>query len=121
LERILVIYADPASQRTVRQILEQAGYDVITARSGPNAMDVFHETNPGLVILDLCEQGKSGQDLCREIRANSDVPLLVLGAVGDLADVGVLLEIEADGYITKPISPGELLARVRIAMRRLIY
>jgi DNA-binding response OmpR family regulator len=120
LERILVIYDDPALQRTVGRILKQAGYDVITARSGPDAIDVFHETNPGLVVLDLCEQGKSGQDLCREIRANSDVPLLVSGAVGDLADVVELLEIEADGFITKPISPGELLGRVRTAMRRLI-
>jgi DNA-binding response OmpR family regulator len=120
LERILVIYDNPASQRTVRRILEQAGYDVITARSGRNATDVFHETNPGLVILDLGEQGKSGHDLCREIRADSDVPLLVLGA-GDLADVVVMLEIGADGYITKPISLEELLARVRTAMRRLIY
>jgi DNA-binding response OmpR family regulator len=120
LERILVIYDDPALQRTVGRILEQAGYDVITARSGHDAIDFFHETTPGLVILDLCEQGKSGQDLCREIRANSDVPLLVLGAVGDLADVVELLEIEADGFITKPISPGELLGHVRTAMRRLI-
>ena len=120
MERILVIYDDPASQRTVRRILDQAGYVVITARSSPNATEVFHETNPGLVIIDLGEQGKSGHDLCREIRADSDVPLLVLGA-GDLADVVVMLETGADGYITKPISPEELLARVRTAMRRLIF
>jgi DNA-binding response OmpR family regulator len=61
LERILVIYDDPGSELTVRRILEPAGYDVITAPCGPNAMDVFHETNPGLVVLDLCGQGKSGQ------------------------------------------------------------
>jgi DNA-binding response OmpR family regulator len=121
MERILVIYDAPGSRRTVGRILEPAGYDVITARAGPNAIEVFRKTNPGLVVLDLCEQGKSGQDLCREIRANSDVPLLVLSAVGDLADVVVLLELGADGYITKPCSPGEVLARVRTAMRRLIY
>jgi DNA-binding response OmpR family regulator len=120
MERILVIYDAPGSQRTVRRILEPAGYDVITALAGPNAIEVFRETNPGLVVLDLSERGKSGQDLCREIRANSDVPLLVC-AVSDLADVVVLLDLGADGYITKPYSPDELLARVRTAMRRLIY
>jgi CheY-like chemotaxis protein len=90
MERILDIYDAPGSQRTVRRILEPAGYDVITARADPNAIEVFRETNPGLVVLDLCERGKSGRDLCREIRANSDVPLLVC-AVSHLADVVVLV------------------------------
>jgi DNA-binding response OmpR family regulator len=81
-------------------------------------MDVFHNTNPGLVVLDVCLPRKSGQDLCRQIRGNSEsVPLLVLSAVRDVADVVLLLELGADGYMTKPFSPWEFLARVRAFMR----
>jgi DNA-binding response OmpR family regulator len=121
MERVLVIYDDPGSERTVRRILEPAGYNVITAPCGIGALDVFRGTNPGLVILDLCRSGKSSQDLCRQIRVNSDkVPLLVLSAISDVEDLVLLLELGADGYITKPFSPGEFLARVRAAMRHLI-
>ena len=117
VERILVIYDDPQSQSTVHRILEPAGYDVITAAVGPNAMGVFRAEKPGLVILDVCLPGRSGQDLCRQVRSESkNVPLLVLSAAGDLADVVLLLELGADGYMTKPFSPCEFLARVRTAM-----
>jgi CheY-like chemotaxis protein len=72
VERILVIYDDPGFERIARRILESAGYDVITAPCyGPVAMDVFHNTNPGLVVLDVCLPRKSDQDLCRQIRGNS--------------------------------------------------
>jgi DNA-binding response OmpR family regulator len=122
MERILVIYDDPRSEQTVRRILEPAGYGVITVPFGPIAMGVFQKTKPGLVVLDVCQPGKSSQDLCRRIRVNSEsVPLLVLSAVGDVPDVVLLLALGADGYITKPFSPDEFLARVRVAMRHLIY
>jgi DNA-binding response OmpR family regulator len=121
VERILVIYDDPRSERTVRRILEPAGYGVITVPFGPIAMGVFQKTKPGLVVLDVCRPGKSSQDLCRRIRVNSEsVPLLVLSAVGDVPDVVLLLALGADGYITKPFSLDEFLARVRAAMRHLI-
>ncbi len=81
-------------------------------------MDVFHNTNPGLVVLDVCLPRKSDQDPCRQIRGNSEsVPLLVLSAVRDVADVALLLELGADGYMTKPFSPWEFLARVRAVIR----
>jgi two-component system, OmpR family, response regulator MtrA len=103
----------------VRQILEPAGYDVITVSFGPIAMGVFHKTKPGLVVLDVCRPGKWGQDLCRRIRVSSErVPLLVLSDVGGVADVVLLLALGADGYIAKPFSPDEFLARVRAAMRQ---
>jgi DNA-binding response OmpR family regulator len=122
VERILVIYDDPRSAQTVRRILEPAGYGVITVPSSPIAIGVFHKTKPGLVVLDVCRPGKPGQDLCRRIRGNSQsVPLLVLSAVGDVADVVLLLTLGADGYITKPFSPDEFLARVRTAMRHSIH
>ena len=105
----------------MRRILEPAGYGVITVPFGPIAIGVFQKTKPGLVVLDVCRPGKSSQDLCRRIRVNSEsVPLLVLSAVGDVPDVVLLLALGADGYITKPFSLDEFLARVRAAMRHLI-
>jgi DNA-binding response OmpR family regulator len=121
VEKILVIYDDPRSEQTVRRILEPAGYDVITVPLAPIALGVFHKTNPGLVVLDVCRPGKSSQDLCRRIRVNSEsVPLLVLSDAGSVADVVLLLTLGADGYITKPFSPDEFMARVRAAIRHLI-
>ncbi len=118
MEKILVIYDYPRSHGTVRGILEQAGYDVITAASGPVAMNALRTIKPGLVVLDVCLPGRSGQDLCRQIRGESkNVPLLVLSAISDVADVVLLLGLGADGYITEPFSPLEFLARVRAAMR----
>jgi DNA-binding response OmpR family regulator len=121
VEKILVIYDDPRSEQTVRRILEPAGYDVITVPLTPIALGVIHQTKPGLVVLDVCRPGKSSQDLCRRIRVNSEsVPLLVLSDGGGVADVVLLLTLGADGYITKPFSPDEFMARVRAAMRHLI-
>jgi DNA-binding response OmpR family regulator len=117
---ILVIYDDPRSQLTVRvrRILEPAGYNVIAAASGHKAMNVLRIRKPALVVLDICMPGRSGQDLCRQIRRESkNVPLLVLSAIRDVAAVVLLLELGADDYITEPFSPCELLARVRVAMR----
>jgi two-component system, OmpR family, alkaline phosphatase synthesis response regulator PhoP len=120
VETILVIYDYPRSHRTmrVRRILEPAGYDVITAASGPVAMNALRTIKPGLVVLDVCLPGRSGQDLCRQVRGESkNVPLLVLSAISAVADVVLLLGLGADGYITEPFSPLEFLARVRAAMR----
>ena len=120
VETILVIYDDPRSQSTVRvrRILEPAGYDVIAAASGHKAMNVLRIRKPALVVLDICMPGRSGQDLCRQIRRESkNVPLLVLSAIRDVAAVVLLLQLGADGYITEPFSPCEFLARVRVAMR----
>ena len=115
---VLVIYDDPRSQWRVRRILEAVGYHVITAISGPGAMNVLHTKKPRLVVLDITLPGRSGQDLCRQIRAESKtVPLLVLSAIGGVADVVRLLELGADGYMAEPFSPIEFLARVRAAMR----
>ena len=122
MEKILVIYDDPRSEQTVRRILEPAGYDVITVPLTPIAPGVIQKTNPGLVVIDVCRPGKPSQDLCRRIRVNSEsVPLLVLSDGGGVADVVLLLTLGADGYITKPFSPDEFMARVRAAMRHLIH
>ena len=102
----------------MRRILEQAGYDVIAAASGSKAINVLRTRKPGLVVLDVCLPGRSGADLCRQVRGESkDVPLLVLSAIRDVAAVVLLLRLGADGYITEPFSPSEFLARVRASMR----
>jgi len=119
VERILVIYDDPGLQRTVRQILEPAGYDVTIAASDQIATDVIRTTNAGLVILDVCPPSKSTQDLCRQIRNKSEnVSILVLSPITHVEEVVLFLKLGADGYITKPFNPLEFMARVRAAMRR---
>jgi DNA-binding response OmpR family regulator len=118
VERILVIYDDPRSQWTVCRILGPPHYNVITVAYNSFAIDIFRAAKPGLVVLDVCLPGQSGQDLCRQIRSESrNVPLFVLSATKDVADVVLLLNLGADDYITKPFSPFEFLARVRGVMR----
>jgi two-component system, OmpR family, alkaline phosphatase synthesis response regulator PhoP len=119
VERILVIDADLAVQRILRRTLGNAGFEIATAGDGTKALQVFRSTTPGAVILEPRLPGKSGYDLCREIRAaDSSVPIVVLSAVNDEADKVLLLELGADDYVTKPFSSRELLARVRAALRR---
>lgn len=120
MEKILIIEDDAAVQRALRRTFETAGFDVAIAPDGAVAMDVFRATAPRIVVLDLRLPGKSGQDICREIkRESSATPILVLSAASDVLDKVLLLELGADDYVTKPFSPRELLARVRAAFRRL--
>jgi two-component system, OmpR family, alkaline phosphatase synthesis response regulator PhoP len=119
VEQILVIDDDLAVQRILRQTLEDAGFQTAVAGDGTKALQMFRTTAPGAVILELRLPGnKSGYDLCREIRASSKVPIVVLSATKDECDKILLLELGADDYVTKPFSPRELLARVRAALRR---
>src|SRR5579863_6971227 len=120
MEKILFIEDDSSVQRALRRTFETAGFDVSIASDGTSAMETFRATMPRIVILDLRLPGKSGQDLCREIKQEcSSVPILVLSAASDVLDKVLLLELGADDYVTKPFSPRELLARVRVALRRL--
>ena len=120
MDRVLAIEDDPAVQRALRRTFESAGFDITVASDGTSAMDVFRSTTPRVVILDLRLPGRSGQDICREIKRQSPgVPILVLSAASDVVDKVLLLELGADDYVTKPFSPRELLARVRAAVRRL--
>jgi DNA-binding response OmpR family regulator len=119
VKRILVIDDDPEVQQAVRRTLEPAGYDIITVAHGGIAMDTFRATMPRLVILDLRLPGKSGQDLCREIRNESaNIPILVLSAVSEERERVLLLALGADDYMTKPFSPRELVTRVDAVIRR---
>jgi len=120
MDRVLAIEDDPAVQRALRRTFETAGFDITVAADGTSAMDIFRSTTPRVVILDLRLPGRSGQDICREIKRQAPaVPILVLSAAGDVVDKVLMLELGADDYVTKPFSPRELLARVRAAVRRL--
>src|SRR6516162_163723 len=103
MDRILVIEDDPAVQRALRRTFESAGFEVNVAADGAGAMEAFRNAVPRIVILDLRLPGKSGQDVCREIkREASNVPILVLSAASDVLDKVLLLELGADDYVTKP-------------------
>ena len=118
VERILVLCDDLRRQETVGEILEPEGYDVMTIAWDPLALGIVLTANPELLIFDICLPEASGKDYCRQIRSKTTaVPLLILSAIKDVANVVQLLELGADDYITKPFSPPEFVARVRASMR----
>ena len=120
MENILLIDNDPTVIRVLRQTFAGSGFELFSAPNRSKALEVFRTTILRAVILELCLPGESGPDLYRDIRKRSaDVPILVLSSTNDELDKILLLELGADDYITKPFSPRELLARVRVAVRRL--
>ncbi len=102
----------------MRAYLEQNGFRVITASDGPQALAVFRHEQPDLIVLDLNLPQLSGLDVCRTIRRDSNVPIIMLTARVEETDRLIGLEIGADDYITKPFSPREVVARVRTVLRR---
>jgi DNA-binding response OmpR family regulator len=120
MENILLIDNDPTVIRVLRQTFAGSGFELFNAPNRSKALEIFRTTVLRAVILELCLPGESGPDLYRDIRKRSaDVPILVLSSTNDELDKILLLELGADDYITKPFSPRELLARVRVAVRRL--
>jgi DNA-binding response OmpR family regulator len=121
IERILVIEDDRAIQRALKRLFEAEDYGVHISGDGCAGLEAFRTVHPSLVILDLRLPGMPGRELCREMKEKAPhMPVIVLSAKTDVADKVLLLELGADDYVTKPFSPGELLARVRTAMRRVI-
>jgi two-component system KDP operon response regulator KdpE len=116
--RILLVDDDAAIQRSTGPLLRSRGYEVVAAETGAAALKAFAERVPDLVVLDLGLPDIEGVEVCRRMRAESQVPILVLSArTGETDKVGAL-DIGADDYITKPFGPEELLARIRVALRR---
>ncbi len=115
---ILVVDDEPKMVDLVRAYLERDGYRVAEAGDGRQALEVFRKVSPDLIVLDLMLPEMDGLEVCREIRRTSDVPVIMLTARDDDADKLIGLEIGADDYITKPFSPRELVARVRVVLRR---
>jgi two-component system response regulator RegX3 len=119
--RILVVEDEDALADTVRYNLEREGYAVTLASDGRRAIDRFHAEAPALIILDLMLPEVSGLDVCRMIRAESDVPIIMVTAKDSEADKVAGLELGADDYVTKPFSVRELISRVRANLRRTLH
>lgn len=115
---VLVVDDDASLAEMLSIVLRQEGFDSRIVGRGDVALDAFRDYKPDLVLLDLMLPGKDGIDVCKEIRAESGVPIVMLTAKGDTIDVVVGLESGADDYIVKPFKPKELVARVRARMRR---
>lgn len=114
---VLVVDDDPALAEMLGIVLRGQGFGVSFVADGGAALAAFREVRPDLVLLDLMLPGLGGVDVCRAIRAESRVPIVMLTARGDTRDVVVGLESGADDYVVKPFKPGELVARVRARLR----
>jgi DNA-binding response OmpR family regulator len=117
-DRILVVEDEPMVAEVVERYLRRDGHEVTRVADGNAAMDAFDVFSPDLVVLDLMLPGIDGMDVCRRIRARSQVPIIMLTARSDEVDKLVGLEIGADDYVTKPFSPRELAARVKTVLKR---
>ena len=116
--RILVVDDDAALSEMLTIVLRNEGFEPRICATGDRALADFREFRPDLVLLDLMLPGKDGIDVCREIRAESGLPIVMLTAKSDTIDVVVGLESGADDYVVKPFKPKELIARIRARVRR---
>lgn len=117
-EIILVVDDEPKIVKLARDYLEQGGFQVLSAADGQTALATARHERPDLVVLDLNLPQMDGLDVCRTLRRESDVPIIMLTARVEETDRLIGLELGADDYITKPFSPRELVARVRTVLRR---
>ena len=117
-ELILVVDDEPKITKLAQDYLRNGGFQVMTADDGPTALAVARHERPDLIVLDLNLPGLDGLDVCRALRRESDVPIIMLTARVEETDRLIGLELGADDYLTKPFSPRELVARVRAVLRR---
>jgi DNA-binding response OmpR family regulator len=115
---VLVVDDEPIVREVVVRYLERDGHTILEADDGNRARELVELRRPDIVVLDVMLPGMDGLELCRWIRARSDLPVILLTARGEEADRIVGLELGADDYVTKPFSPRELAARVRTVLRR---
>jgi DNA-binding response OmpR family regulator len=119
LGTILIVEDDPRMQKVLRRIFIEERYAVVVAGDGQTGLDLFRSDRPLAVVLDLILPHISGRELCQTFKQlSSEIPIVVLSAITDVADKVLLLELGADDYVTKPFSPRELTARVQAAIRR---
>ncbi len=118
MTRVLLVEDEAALSEPLDYLLTKEGYVVVVATDGPDALAKFARDGADLILLDLMLPGKAGTEVCREIRARSTVPIIMLTAKDSEVDIVVGLEIGADDYVTKPYSSRELLARIRAVLRR---
>jgi two-component system KDP operon response regulator KdpE len=117
--RILLVDDEAAIQRTVGPLLRGRGYDVEVAGTGADALRIVAARPPALIVLDLGLPDLEGTEVCRRIRRTSPIPIIILSARGEETDKVNALDLGADDYVSKPFGPEELLARIRVALRRL--
>jgi two-component system OmpR family response regulator len=117
-DQILIVDDDAEIRGLLREYLQKHGYRVATAANGRELRAAVQTTLPDLVVLDLMLPGEDGLEICRELRTDSNVPIVMLTARGDETDRIVGLEMGADDYLPKPFSPRELLARIKSVLRR---
>jgi two-component system, OmpR family, response regulator RegX3 len=118
MSRVLVVEDEESFSDALSYMLRREGYEVDVATTGPEALTAFDRTGADLVLLDLMLPGLSGTEVCRELRARSHVPIIMVTARDSEVDKVVGLELGADDYVTKPFSSRELVARIRAVMRR---
>ncbi|MBA2464648.1 MAG: response regulator transcription factor [Nocardioidaceae bacterium] len=116
--KVLVVDDDAALSEMLGIVLRTEGFDSRVVSSGDRALAEFRDYRPDVVLLDLMLPGKDGIDVCREIRAESGTPIVMLTAKSDTIDIVVGLESGADDYVVKPFKPKELIARIRARVRR---
>lgn len=116
--RILLVDDEPSLQKMLQHALEREGFQVQVAADGEEALEMYSSFEPHLIVLDIMLPKLDGTEVCRRIRSQSDVPILMLTAKDDEIDRVVGLELGADDYVTKPFAVRELVARVRAIMRR---
>ena len=117
--KVLVVDDDVKTVELVKLYLNRDGYRVLTAYDGVEALRLARESHPDLIVLDLMLPGVNGLEICRTLRVESDVPIIMLTAMTTDQDRLTGLDLGADDYVTKPFSPRELAARVRAVLRRL--
>ena len=117
-EKILVVDDETSIRRILETRLSMIGYTVVTAADGEEALTVYKKEAPNLIILDIMMPKLDGYGVCQEIRKESEIPIIMLTALGDVADRITGLEIGADDYVVKPFSPKELEARIKAILRR---
>ena len=115
---ILLVEDEPKAVKVIRAYLEQSGFEVHSSFDGLQALSLFRQTQPDLVVLDLNLPGIDGLEVCRNLRQISNVPIIMLTARAEETDRLIGLELGADDYIVKPFSPRELVARVKAVLRR---
>src|SRR4249920_4184876 len=116
--RVLVVDDDAALAEMLGIVLRGEGFEPTFVSDGDKTVEVFRDSRPDLVLLDLMLPGTDGIDICRQIRAESGVPIVMLTAKSDTIDIVVGLESGADDYVVKPFKPKELVARIRARLRR---
>ena len=117
-KKILVIDDEPKIVEICHDYLKASGFDVVSAHDGLQGLHIARQEKPDLIVLDLMMPGMDGLDVCRNLRRDGNTPIIMLTARVEESDKLVGLELGADDYITKPFSPRELVARVRVVLRR---